>query len=74
MDMTPAAELAADLTAVTISIKRLTLTDGSHAFDVNMGGVNMPAVTEKDALALADKIALAIKQHTNCEPRFTMNY
>lgn len=50
-----------------------SLTDGSLVFDVSVvdrrtgTGLTLPAVTEKDALELARKIADAILSHTNEE-------
>ena len=40
------------------------LTDGSLVYDVHFNLLSLPAVTEKDAYALADKIAAAINDHS----------
>jgi hypothetical protein len=41
------------------------LSDGSSVFDVAIGSLLLPAITEKDAAQLADKIEAAIEAHTN---------
>ena len=43
------------------------LTDGSLVYNVHFRDASLPAITEKDALALADKIAAAINDHSNDE-------
>lgn len=57
-----------------ISVERVTLTDGSHVFNVSLGDDYLPAVSESHAHELADKIVAAIKAHANCEPEKTCNY
>jgi hypothetical protein len=41
------------------------LTDDSLVYDVRFRDISIPAVTERDAISLADKIAAAINDHSN---------
>jgi hypothetical protein len=40
------------------------LTDGSKVYNVNVGNVELAAVTESDAMDLADKIVDAVNDHS----------
>lgn len=48
----------------SIIINRITLTDGSQAFDVVFGSIKLFAVTETDAQELALKLQHAVHDHT----------
>jgi hypothetical protein len=48
-----------------IFINRNKLTDGSETFDVQLGDHVWHAVTEDDAIEMANKIADAINDHSN---------
>ncbi len=43
------------------------LSDGSLAYDVRFGSLILPAVTERDAHHLVDKLARALEEHTNID-------
>jgi hypothetical protein len=47
-----------------IHIYAKRLTDSSLVYDVHFRDVRFPAITENDAIALADKIAGAINDHS----------
>jgi len=51
--------------STTITIEKKTLTDGSHVFDVRLSEPSFAAITEEDALALAEHMARAIEGSTN---------
>lgn len=59
------------MSTITIAIVEETLTDGSHAYNVELrrraGAFNfvLTAVTEHDASLLAAKLIAAINNHTN---------
>lgn len=48
-----------------VHIVERTLSDGSKVHDVVFGDVLLPAVTERDAAELAQKIQFAVHDHTN---------
>lgn len=52
-------------TSTSIRVERQTLSDRSEVFNVWFGGVELDAITEKDAEALASGIAGLIAKHTN---------
>jgi hypothetical protein len=43
---------------------REKLSDGSEVFNVQLGDIRFPAVTQDDALELAEKLSDAINDHT----------
>lgn len=49
---------------ITIRITERPLSDGSLVYDVWCGAIVLPAVTEADAWALADKLQAAITDHS----------
>ena len=53
--------------AHTIYMVEVTLSDGSIVYDVTIGGMNFPCVTENDALAFATSFDALVKDHTNEE-------
>jgi hypothetical protein len=42
-----------------------TLTDNSIVYDVKIGNLTFHAVTKDDAIDLAEKMSVAIEDHTN---------
>jgi hypothetical protein len=48
---------------ITIRVQRLS--DNSDAYNVELGDVLMHAVTERDAVDLAEGIAVLIQRHAN---------
>lgn len=50
--------------AERILLTRDRLSDGSEVCNVCIGGVVLNAVSERDAIALVDKLAAAIRSHT----------
>lgn len=50
---------------LTIQVIERKLSDASLAYDVHMGNICLPAMTERDAHHLVDKIGTAIAAHTN---------
>jgi hypothetical protein len=56
----------------TITITEQRLSDSSSVYAVGIGNVWLPAVTQSDAISLADKLAAAIEDHTN--EMVTRNY
>ncbi len=50
---------------IKICIVERALSDSSTVFDVHVGGLVLPAVTEADADDLARKLQRAILDHTN---------
>lgn len=60
---------------VPVYVTPKRLSDGSSVFDVSIGSVVLAAVTERDAEQLADKIAEAVREHTNEDTQVVcMNY
>lgn len=57
-----------------IIVSRRTLTDNSYVYDVVIGALSVPAITERHAHELAEKIADAITSHTTDEGRVLFNY
>jgi hypothetical protein len=49
---------------LTIQIKQRVLSDGSKVYDAVITHVELNAVTEDDAVALADRIVEAVRIHT----------
>jgi hypothetical protein len=47
-----------------LSVVRETLSDGSEVFNVHLGNIRLPAIDEREARKLAEKIADAINEHT----------
>jgi hypothetical protein len=67
------SEQEADMTAnqpkraapdIVIFVVPKTLSDGSQVFDVHLGNLVVAAVTQDDALSMADKIRDAIDDHS----------
>lgn len=54
-----------------ITVIRRYLSDGSPVYDVRIGGIDLPAVSERDADALAEKVKDAIEDHTNARVRIS---
>jgi hypothetical protein len=52
---------------VRINIESERFGDGSEVFNVLLGSIRLPAVSQDDAVELADKIQKAIDAHTNEE-------
>lgn len=53
---------------VHIEIVRRALSDGSFVFDVVINdAITLPAITERDANHLQDKLQRAIDEHANAE-------
>jgi hypothetical protein len=61
-------------TVITICVKRRTLPDGSHAFDVCIGGLVLAAHSESDACRLAEDLRDTIYQHTTHLTEVTYAY
>lgn len=60
---------------IGIHVVRCMLSDESYVYNVRIGqGPHLRAVTEKDAIALADKIRDAILAHTSENPDVVFNY
>lgn len=47
-----------------ILVSRRTLTDNSYVFDVVIGNLSLPAITEADAFAIAERVVDAVNNHT----------
>lgn len=62
--------------AIDILVCRHVLSDGSTVFDVQIGDerTQIPAITLTDATDLADKIAEAIRAHSNSAVRISNPY
>ena len=50
---------------IMIWVRRETLSDGSHVYNVEFGTLTIPAISEKDAESLAEKLRDNIAYHTN---------
>ena len=61
-------------TVITICVKRRTLSDGSYAFDVCIGGLVLAAQRENDAWRLAEDLRDTIHQHTTHLTEVTYAY
>jgi len=51
----------------TITVKRRYLSDDSEVFDVWIGGACIPAITQDDAISMAESFQSAINEHSNDE-------
>ena len=49
----------------TVYLQPKRLTDGSIVYDVQIGDVTLPCITENDAGTLITKLRAAIEDHTN---------
>ena len=56
-----------DSPVTIIWILREKLSDGSEVFNVELNGEKLPANSEYDATEMAEKIADAIREHTNTD-------
>lgn len=50
---------------IKIRVIEETLSDGSLAYNVRIGDIVLPAVSEQDSYDLVDKLESAIRAHTN---------
>lgn len=50
-----------------VVVRKVTLSDGSHVFNVELHAIDFDAVTRKDAFALAQKLIAAAQDHANTE-------
>ena len=57
-----------------IKIIAKTLSDGSEVFDVRIGNARIEAVTEEDALSLAERLRQAISIYSNDSAEIAFGY
>ena len=58
----------------TIRIARVTLTDGSHVYDILLPAYRLSAITNQDAERAAEKIRRAIVDHCNDDAAIIHDY
>lgn len=58
----------------TIKIAESTLTDGSKVYSVEIFGRAFDAISETDAMQLAEKVKLAVDAHTNTSTEIWLDY
>jgi hypothetical protein len=53
------------MTEIEIIIRVHRMTDNSDVYHVELGNVDLPAVTEQDAVDLAEGLGALVERHTN---------
>jgi hypothetical protein len=58
---------------ISVYVHEYALSDGGLVYDVALGSIRIPAISEHDAYELAAKICEAIEAHSNetAEEQFT---